>query len=101
MHYTDFTCFPDYRGGHRIVIAAGRLYTGPANSRRARFRGRRRLSPIRRLCGLRPPIPNMSDYAKIRINMVDSQLRPNKVNDPALIDAFLAVPREAFVPEAL
>jgi protein-L-isoaspartate(D-aspartate) O-methyltransferase len=43
----------------------------------------------------------MSDYAKIRINMVDSQLRPNKVNDPALIDAFLTVPREAYVPEAL
>ena len=42
----------------------------------------------------------MSDYAKIRINMVDSQLRPNKVNDPALIDAFLSVPREAFVPDA-
>jgi protein-L-isoaspartate(D-aspartate) O-methyltransferase len=43
----------------------------------------------------------MSDYVKIRTNMVDSQLRPNKVSDPALLDAFLAVPREAFVPEAL
>jgi protein-L-isoaspartate(D-aspartate) O-methyltransferase len=43
----------------------------------------------------------MTDYAKIRINMVDSQLRPNKISDPAVLDAFLAVPREAFVPEAL
>jgi protein-L-isoaspartate(D-aspartate) O-methyltransferase len=43
----------------------------------------------------------MSDYDKIRTNMVDSQLRPNKVNDPALLDAFLAVHREEFVPAAL
>jgi protein-L-isoaspartate(D-aspartate) O-methyltransferase len=43
----------------------------------------------------------MSDLAKIRTTMVDSQLRTNKVNDPAVLDAFLTVPREAFVPEAL
>jgi len=43
----------------------------------------------------------MNDYVKIRTNMVDSQLRPNKVNDPAVLDAFLTVPREAFVPAPL
>ena len=43
----------------------------------------------------------MLDYAKARTNMVDGQMRTNKVNDPAVIDAFLAVPREAFVPEPL
>lgn len=42
----------------------------------------------------------MTDYAKIRTNMVDCQLRTNKVSAPALLDAFLAVPREIFVPEA-
>jgi protein-L-isoaspartate(D-aspartate) O-methyltransferase len=44
---------------------------------------------------------NMSEYAKIRTNMVESQLRTNKVTDPALLDAFLAVSREDFVPPAL
>jgi protein-L-isoaspartate(D-aspartate) O-methyltransferase len=33
--------------------------------------------------------------------MVDSQLRPNKVNDERVIDAFLRVRRELFVPERL
>lgn len=33
-----------------------------------------------------------------RRNMVDSQIRPNDVTDPALVAAFLGVPREAFVP---
>ncbi len=32
--------------------------------------------------------------------MVDSQLRTNKVIDAAVLDAFAAVPRELFVPEA-
>ena len=43
----------------------------------------------------------MSDFAKTRTTMVDSQLRPNKVSDPAVLDAFLAIQREAFVPGAL
>ena len=43
----------------------------------------------------------MIDYAAARLNMVESQLRTNKVTDPAVIDAFLAVPRELFVPSAL
>lgn len=38
------------------------------------------------------------DFAAARLNMVESQLRPNKVADPGLLTAFLAVPRERFVP---
>ncbi len=38
------------------------------------------------------------DFAAARVNMVDSQLRTNQVADPAVLDAFLMVPRERFVP---
>lgn len=47
------------------------------------------------------PSPAASDYQSARLNMVDSQIRPNKVSDPAIIGAMLAVPRERFVPERL
>jgi protein-L-isoaspartate(D-aspartate) O-methyltransferase len=40
------------------------------------------------------------DFATARINMVESQLRTNKVIDEAVLDAFLMVPRERFVPVA-
>src|SRR5258708_37310475 len=43
----------------------------------------------------------MMDFGAARLTMVDSQLRPNKVTDPAVLDAFLTVPRERFVPPAL
>jgi protein-L-isoaspartate(D-aspartate) O-methyltransferase len=43
----------------------------------------------------------MPDYAAARLNMVESQVRPNKVTDPRLLDALLDVPRELFVPERL
>lgn len=43
----------------------------------------------------------MIDYAAARLNMVESQLRTNKVTDEAVLDAFLSVPRERFVPPAL
>ncbi len=43
----------------------------------------------------------MIDYAAARLNMVESQIRPNKVTDEAILDALLAVPRESFVPPAL
>lgn len=36
-----------------------------------------------------------------RLHMVESQLRPNRVVDPAILEAFLAVPREDFVPDHL
>ncbi|HWK45593.1 MAG TPA: protein-L-isoaspartate O-methyltransferase [Stellaceae bacterium] len=43
----------------------------------------------------------MTDYAAVRSNMVESQLRTNKVTDPDLLDAFMQVPRERFLPENL
>lgn len=41
------------------------------------------------------------DYDLARLNMVNSQLRPNRVDDPRLLDAMGDVPRERFVPKAL
>jgi protein-L-isoaspartate(D-aspartate) O-methyltransferase len=41
----------------------------------------------------------VSDFAAARQAMVDSQLRPQGVNDPSVIAAMSAVPREKFVPE--
>jgi protein-L-isoaspartate(D-aspartate) O-methyltransferase len=41
------------------------------------------------------PVP---DYAAARQAMVDSQLRPQGVNDPSVIEAMSLVPREKFVP---
>src|SRR5579883_1628349 len=43
----------------------------------------------------------MPDYAAARLNMVESQVRPNKVTDPRLLEALLEVPREGFVSEQL
>ena len=42
------------------------------------------------------PIP---DYDRARESMVDSQLRPQGVNFPPLVDAMSTVPREKFVAE--
>lgn len=42
-----------------------------------------------------------TDFATARVNMVEGQIRPNKVTDFRIVDAFLAVPREEFVPKAL
>jgi protein-L-isoaspartate(D-aspartate) O-methyltransferase len=42
------------------------------------------------------PVP---DYVAARQAMVDSQLRPQGVNDPAVIEAMSLVPREQFVPD--
>lgn len=39
------------------------------------------------------------DFAAARRNMVDSQVRTNKVTDEAVIEALRQVPREIFVPE--
>ena len=41
----------------------------------------------------------MSGFSTARQNMVDGQVRPSDVTDIRIIDAMLAVPREAFVPE--
>lgn len=43
----------------------------------------------------------MPDFAAARRAMIDSQLRPQGVSDPAVLAAMAAVPREEFVPEAL
>src|SRR5271155_5418202 len=43
--------------------------------------------------------PPMSDFSIARQKMVDGQVRPSDVTDIRIIDAMLAVPREAFVPE--
>src|SRR2546430_17666481 len=41
----------------------------------------------------------MSGFATARPKMVDGQVRPSDVTDIRILDAMLAVPREAFVPE--
>jgi protein-L-isoaspartate(D-aspartate) O-methyltransferase len=41
----------------------------------------------------------MSGFATARQKMVDGQVRPSDMTDIRIIDAMLAVPREAFVPE--
>ena len=40
----------------------------------------------------------MSGFTTARQKMVDGQVRPNDVTDIRILDAMLAVPREAFVP---
>ena len=44
------------------------------------------------------PLP---DFAAARRAMIDSQLRPQGVTDPAVLAAMASVPRELFVPEAV
>lgn len=40
------------------------------------------------------------DYALARLNMVESQIRTNKVTDPDVVGAFEHIPRELFVPKS-
>lgn len=40
----------------------------------------------------------MADYARRRVMMVDTQVRPSDVTKFPIIDAMLAVPREVYVP---
>jgi len=42
----------------------------------------------------------MTDFSKRRAIMVDTQVRPNDVTSFAIIDAFLSVQRELFVPQS-
>ena len=53
---------------------------------------------VAKIIGRRPR--GVMDFAAARINMVESQLRTNKVADDAVLNAFLMVPRERFVPVA-
>jgi protein-L-isoaspartate(D-aspartate) O-methyltransferase len=43
----------------------------------------------------------MTDFATARRNMVDGQLRPNRVTSPKLLAAVRDLPRERFLPEGL
>ncbi|HHB81495.1 MAG TPA: protein-L-isoaspartate O-methyltransferase, partial [Aliiroseovarius sp.] len=42
----------------------------------------------------------MTDFVASRTTMVDTQIRPSEVTRYPIIEAMLAVPREAFVPDA-
>ena len=42
----------------------------------------------------------MADFTAARLNMVESQVRPNGITDRRIIAAIESVPREAFVPES-
>src|SRR3954469_24604045 len=44
--------------------------------------------------------PLMSDFSTARQKMVDGQVRPSDVTDIRILDAMLALPREAFVPQS-
>jgi protein-L-isoaspartate(D-aspartate) O-methyltransferase len=51
-----------------------------------------------------PSAPNALNDAFMndaRNRMVDSQIRPNKVSDPRILDAMRHLPRERFLPDAL
>ncbi|MBF0335951.1 MAG: protein-L-isoaspartate O-methyltransferase [Alphaproteobacteria bacterium] len=41
------------------------------------------------------------DFAAVRHNMVENQLRTNRVIDPLVVEAMEAVPRERFVPKQM
>ena len=41
------------------------------------------------------------DHARARLNMVENQLRPSRIDDPRLLDAMREVPRERFLPKLL
>ena len=43
----------------------------------------------------------MIDYAVARANMVENQLRPNRIDDPRVLQAMGEIPRERFVPAGL
>ncbi|MEP4424036.1 MAG: protein-L-isoaspartate O-methyltransferase, partial [Nitratireductor sp.] len=42
-----------------------------------------------------------ADFEQLRTKMVDGQLRTTDVTNLSILDAFLSVPREAFVPARL
>ncbi len=44
-------------------------------------------------------LTEMFDFAQARRMMVDSQVRPSDVTDPAIISAMLEIPRERFAPD--
>lgn len=42
----------------------------------------------------------MTDFGRLRLGMVDGQIRTADVTDRRVLEAFLSVPREEFVPES-
>ena len=46
-------------------------------------------------------MPGSTEYARARHNMIENQLRPNRIDNRALLEAMQAVPRERFVPKVL
>jgi len=46
-------------------------------------------------------LPNADFIIDARKRMVDSQIRPNKVSDPRILDAMRHLPRERFLPASL
>jgi protein-L-isoaspartate(D-aspartate) O-methyltransferase len=48
-----------------------------------------------------PVFAPVVDYTDARHNMVDGQLRPNKVYDPRILNAMRTLPRERFLPPTL
>jgi protein-L-isoaspartate(D-aspartate) O-methyltransferase len=42
----------------------------------------------------------MTDFASARLNMIESQVRPNGITDRRIIAAMEGIPRENFVPES-
>lgn len=45
--------------------------------------------------------PTPMEYDRARLNMVNGQLRPNRIDDPRVLDAMSQVPRHRFVPKSL
>jgi protein-L-isoaspartate(D-aspartate) O-methyltransferase len=41
-----------------------------------------------------------TDWQRARVNMVEGQVRPNRVTDPRIVQAMLEIPRERLVPPA-
>lgn len=42
----------------------------------------------------------MTDFAAARVNMIESQVRPNGITDSRILDAMQGLAREAFVPDS-
>lgn len=68
--------------------------------KRTMFRQRAALQPDTGSADF-PMASDMPDFAQLRRNMVDNQLRTFSITDRKVLEAMLAVPRELFLPAAL
>ena len=85
--------------GRDIVLAGRERYKPPKAARRPDRCPVARVTPI--LVKTVNPGTRMTDYAAARTNMVEGQIRPNRVVNQRLVDAFHEIPRELFVPKPL